>query len=114
MEAARGQRGGGNGLNRSRGRAAPPGAPYDTAPGREPRALVAAPLEGFIRNMRYHGGGWGIRPDEPVKEIVPAYDTVLIEARIHPRDIGHREVPGSDVHGPGPERGGRREYAARG
>ena len=64
----------------------------NTARDQELRTIIAAPLEGFVQNMRYHTVGGVIRPGEPIMEIVPAYDKLLIEARVDPRDIGHIEV----------------------
>ena len=42
--------------------------------------------------MRYHTVGGVIRPGEPILDLVPAHDRLLIETRVDPRDIGHIEV----------------------
>ena len=58
----------------------------------EQRTVIAAPIDGFVQSIRYHTVGGVIRSGEPIMEIVPAYDKLLIEARVNPRDIGHIQV----------------------
>lgn len=56
------------------------------------RTVITAPIEGFAQNIRYHTVGGVVRPGEPIMQLVPAYDKLLIEARVSPNDIGHIEV----------------------
>ena len=58
----------------------------------EQRAVILAPIDGFVQNMRYHTVGGVIGSGEPILDLVPAHDKLLIEARVDPRDIGHVEV----------------------
>ena len=58
----------------------------------ERRATILAPIDGVVQNMRYHTVGGVIRPGEPILDLVPAHDRLLIEARVDPQDIGHIEV----------------------
>ena len=58
----------------------------------ERRAAILAPIDGVVQNMRYHTVGGVIRPGEPILDLVPAHDRLLIEARVDPRDIGHIDV----------------------
>jgi len=53
------------------------------------RTVVTAPINGVVQNLRYHTVGGVIAPGEPIVDIVPADDKLLIEARVDPRDIGH-------------------------
>ena len=56
------------------------------------RAAILAPIDGFVQNMRYHTLGGVIGSGEPILDLVPAHDNLLIEARVDPRDIGHVEA----------------------
>lgn len=58
----------------------------------EYRAGILAPIDGFVQNMRYHTVGGVIGPGQPILDLVPAHDNLLIEARVDPRDIGHVEA----------------------
>lgn len=55
------------------------------------RASIVAPIEGFVQNMRYHTVGGVIGPGQPILDLVPVHDNLLVEARVDPRDIGHVE-----------------------
>ncbi len=59
---------------------------------RKRRATILAPINGFVQNVRYHTVGGVISPGDPILELVPTHDDLLIEARIDPRDIGHIKV----------------------
>ena len=58
----------------------------------EQRSAIVAPIDGVVQNMRYHTVGGVIRPGDPILDLVPAHDRLLIEARVDPRDIGHIDV----------------------
>jgi HlyD family secretion protein len=51
------------------------------------RTVITAPLPGTILNMRFKTEGGVLRPGEPILDIVPAEDMLLIDARISPTDI---------------------------
>jgi adhesin transport system membrane fusion protein len=49
--------------------------------------VLRAPLAGRINRVLISTRGGTIRPGEPVVEIVPSNETLVIEAQIHPSDI---------------------------
>lgn len=51
------------------------------------RTDIIAPTAGTVVNMQTHTVGGVIRGGETVLEIVPLEDTLIVEARINPRDI---------------------------
>jgi HlyD family type I secretion membrane fusion protein len=51
------------------------------------RTRILAPLAGVVVNLRVHTTGGVLNPGEPLLDIVPRDDTLLIEARIDPLDI---------------------------
>lgn len=56
------------------------------------RAVIASPIDGVIQNLAYHTIGGVVRAGDPIMQIVPSRERLLIEARLDPRDIGHVEV----------------------
>jgi len=53
------------------------------------RTEIRSPIDGFVKNMRFHTIGGVVRPGEPIMEIVPAGDELVIEARLNPVDRGY-------------------------
>jgi adhesin transport system membrane fusion protein len=53
------------------------------------RTAVLAPTGGVIKGLRSSGAGWVIKPGEPILEIVPDKDEVIVEARLNPADRGY-------------------------
>ncbi|MFT7571285.1 MAG: adhesin transport system membrane fusion protein [Paracoccaceae bacterium] len=53
------------------------------------RADIRSPIDGTIKNLRYNTIGGVVRPGEPILEIVPARDRLVIEARLDPADRGY-------------------------
>ncbi len=51
------------------------------------RRDVRSPANGVVKRVAATMAGAVIRPGDPIMEIVPVDDTLLIEARINPRDI---------------------------
>ena len=51
------------------------------------RTVIAAPIAGMVLNMRFKTHGGVLKPAEPILDIVPADDILLIDARISPTDI---------------------------
>lgn len=60
------------------------------------RAEVKSPIDGVVKNLRYHTIGGVVRAGEPIMEIVPSEQNLIIEARLSPVDRGYVEV-GSPV-----------------
>lgn len=56
------------------------------------RAVIASPIDGVIQNLAYHTIGGVVGPGDPIMQIVPSRERLLIEARLDPLDIGHVEV----------------------
>ncbi len=52
------------------------------------RTEVRAPVKGIINRLFVATVGGVVKPGEPIAEIVPADDQLVIEARIRPQDIG--------------------------
>ncbi|MBL1378149.1 HlyD family type I secretion periplasmic adaptor subunit [Zobellella iuensis] len=52
------------------------------------RTLVTSPVKGTIKTLRVNTVGGVVQPGVSLVEIVPLEDTLLVEARILPKDIG--------------------------
>lgn len=55
----------------------------------ELRTEVKSPIEGVVKNMRYSTIGGVVKAGEPIMDIVPTGDTLIIEARLDPVDRGY-------------------------
>ena len=53
------------------------------------RAEIKSPIEGVVKNMRYHTIGGVVSPGEAIMEIVPTGENLVIEARLNPVDRGY-------------------------
>lgn len=51
------------------------------------RTTIAAPVDGVVLNVRFKTVGGVIRPGEPILDIVPEHEDLVIDARIAPNDI---------------------------
>lgn len=51
------------------------------------RTAILAPVSGVVTNLRVHTTGGVIAPGEPVVDIVPANELLIVEARVRPDDI---------------------------
>jgi adhesin transport system membrane fusion protein len=56
------------------------------------RALVTSPIDGVVKNMKFSTVGGVVRPGEPIMEIVPTGDRLVIEAKLSPTDRGYVQV----------------------
>lgn len=56
------------------------------------RRTIRSPVAGIVKNLRFHTIGGVIGPGDPIMEIVPANEDLVIEARLLPQDIGLVEV----------------------
>jgi membrane fusion protein, adhesin transport system len=52
------------------------------------RTQVRAPVAGIISRLRVTTPGAAVGPGEPLVELVPAADKLLVEAKVSPTDIG--------------------------
>lgn len=55
----------------------------------EDRALIRAPIDGVVRNVRYQSTGNVVKPGEPIMEIVPLGEELVIEVNLSPSDRGY-------------------------
>jgi len=51
------------------------------------RTVVSAPIDGRIVNLRYKTRSGVIKPGDPILDIVPTDEDLIIEARVRPTDI---------------------------
>jgi len=55
------------------------------------RALIKSPIAGVVKNMTYNTIGGIVSAGEPIMEIVPIGENLVIEARLNPIDRGYVE-----------------------
>jgi adhesin transport system membrane fusion protein len=55
----------------------------------ETRAVIRSPIEGVVKNLRFHTIGGVVRPGDPIMEIVPLNEQLVVEARLSPVDVGY-------------------------
>ena len=58
----------------------------------EQRTVIVSPTDGVVKNLRHTTSGGVIKPGEPIMEIVPTRDRLVVEVQLDPRDIGHVRV----------------------
>lgn len=51
------------------------------------RTEIRSPISGYVMNLKVHTVGGVIKTGEPIMDIVPLHDTLVIEARLNPLDI---------------------------
>lgn len=51
------------------------------------RTAILAPVSGVVTNLRVHTTGGVVAPGEPVADIVPANELLIVDARVRPDDI---------------------------
>ncbi len=51
------------------------------------RTEVRAPLRGIVKSVNFNTVGGVVQPGEDIVEIVPIEDTLLVEAKVNPRDV---------------------------
>ncbi|CCQ73427.1 HlyD family type I secretion periplasmic adaptor subunit [Magnetospira sp. QH-2] len=56
------------------------------------RAEIKSPINGIVKNMRYHTIGGVVKPGEAIMEIVPSGNKLLVDARMQPTDVGYVQV----------------------
>jgi len=65
---------------------------YLRATDQKGRTEIKSPISGVVKNLRYHTIGGVVKPGEPIMEIVPTDDSLVIEARLSPTDRGYVKV----------------------
>jgi len=56
------------------------------------RTEISSPIAGVVQSMRHHTIGGVARPGEPLMEIVPTQERLVIEAKLSPTDIGYVRI----------------------
>ena len=56
------------------------------------RTLITSPIDGVVKNMKFTTIGGVVRAGEPIMEIVPTEERLVVEARLNPQDRGYVEV----------------------
>ena len=56
------------------------------------RTEIRSPINGIVKNMRFHTIGGVVRPGEPIMEIVPIGDALVVQAKLSPVDRGYVQV----------------------
>ena len=51
------------------------------------RTVIRAPVSGTVVKLKFHTTGGVVAPREPLMEIVPVADTLVVEAQVSPNDI---------------------------
>jgi membrane fusion protein, adhesin transport system len=51
-------------------------------------ATIMSPVDGIVKKINFNTIGGVVRPGEVIMEVVPTDDTLLIEAKVKPKDIG--------------------------
>lgn len=59
------------------------------------RTAVKAPEDGIVTDLRVHTSGGVVNPGEPLLDLVPTGDSLVVEARVRPEDIDrvHEGLP---------------------
>ena len=63
-----------------------------TAESQAGRTLITSPIVGVVKNLRYHTVGGVVRPGDPIMEVVPSDDVLVIETYLNPTDRGYVRV----------------------
>jgi adhesin transport system membrane fusion protein len=53
------------------------------------RTEVRSPIDGIVKNLRYNTIGGVVRPGEPILDLVPLNDSLVVEAKLNPVDRGY-------------------------
>ena len=56
------------------------------------QTALYSPIEGIVKNLRQHTIGGVVQPGEAIMEVVPAQDTLVIETKLSPIDVGYVRV----------------------
>lgn len=58
----------------------------------ERRAVIRAPIDGIVKNIKYQAAGNVVKAGEPIMEIVPVKEQLVIELRLNPADRGFIQI----------------------
>ena len=55
----------------------------------ENRSVIRSPIDGVVKNVRYQSTGNVVKPGEPVMEVVPSREELVVEVNLSPTDRGY-------------------------
>ena len=55
----------------------------------EDRSMIRAPIDGVVKNLRFQSTGNVVKPGEPIMEVVPVREQLVVELRLNPADRGY-------------------------
>jgi adhesin transport system membrane fusion protein len=55
----------------------------------EDRSVIRAPIDGVVKNLRFQSPGNVVKPGEPILEVVPVREQLVVELRLNPADRGY-------------------------
>lgn len=55
----------------------------------EDRSVIRAPIDGVVKNLRFQSTGNVVKPGEPIMEVVPVREQLVVELRLNPADRGY-------------------------
>jgi adhesin transport system membrane fusion protein len=58
----------------------------------EKRAIIRSPIDGVVKNVRYQSEGNVVKPGEPVMEVVPSREELVVEVSLSPADRGYLSI----------------------
>lgn len=58
----------------------------------ESRAVIRSPIDGVVKNLRYQSEGNVVKAGEPVMEVVPLNEELVIEVTLNPADRGYVQI----------------------
>ncbi len=58
----------------------------------ENRAVIRSPIDGVVKNLRYQSEGNVVKAGEPVMEVVPLNEELVIEVTLNPADRGYVQL----------------------
>ncbi|MEO1330627.1 MAG: HlyD family type I secretion periplasmic adaptor subunit [Pseudomonadota bacterium] len=56
------------------------------------RTVIESPIDGVVKNLAVNTIGAVVRPGDPILEVVPTRERLVVEARLSPEDVGHVQV----------------------
>jgi adhesin transport system membrane fusion protein len=62
------------------------------ADSQELRTEIRSPIDGVVKNLGFNTIGGVVKPGDPIMEIVPTGDSLVIEAKLRPVDRGYVQV----------------------
>ena len=56
------------------------------------RTTITSPIQGVVKDLRFHTVGGVVRPGDPIMTIVPTDEKLVIESKLSPADRGYVQV----------------------